>query len=305
MLYITTLSLLRGIIIYDIVLCCIGCRGGLIGLQTLGSCLRKNRSLTSLQFDDQAYAGDVFDLAEGWKALRGCFYGNKKIVELSYPWRDVSCYFHMVAATVQSGWTQAAQVKANIGAAHRSGNFSRKRALIQDIINVKREFKGRERARTKSVTTLHDIFDAVRINVALAEQRQANKLAGKRVDQKAIEYREKIAAKQFGLLTKLKNRLVLLAGKRPVDASVEPWQDLTMGLAAGPRLFTPQRLHMFVTAVQAVGGEADASLGRTLKSCDALTAQLADKRPVCMAAQRRSWRMISRRTRPVFSMSSL
>ena len=50
-----------------------------------------------------------------------------------------------------------------------------------------------------------------------------------------------------------------------------------MGLAAGPHLFTPQRLHMFVTAVRAVGGEADANMSRTLRSCDALTAQLVDK----------------------------
>ena len=206
---------------------------------------------------------------------------------------------------MQSGWARAAAVKSQIRAAHRAGDLPLKRRRIQDIIAVKSEFKAKERVRTQSITTLHDIYDSVRQNKEFAEQILASKLAEKRVDQKAIEYREKIAAKQFGLLTKLKNRLVLLTGKRPVDASVEPWQDLTAGLAAGPRLFTPQRLHMFVTAVQAVGGEADASLGRTLKSCDALTAQLADKRPVCMAAQRRSWRMISRRTRPVFSMSSL
>ncbi|CAN0008753.1 unnamed protein product, partial [Discosporangium mesarthrocarpum] len=49
----------------------------------LGNALRKNRSLTSLQFDENGLT------LEGFKAFRGCLYGNKKLVEVGAPTKDL------------------------------------------------------------------------------------------------------------------------------------------------------------------------------------------------------------------------
>ncbi|CAM9321387.1 unnamed protein product, partial [Choristocarpus tenellus] len=57
---------------------------GDMGGEAMGAALRKNRSLTTLCFD-----GNGLTLL-GFKALRGCLYGNKKLVNVSAPEKDLA-----------------------------------------------------------------------------------------------------------------------------------------------------------------------------------------------------------------------
>jgi hypothetical protein len=53
------------------------------GLEALGQSLRKNRRLQRLFFDGNG------GTLKGYQALRGAFYGNKKVIEISYPATDL------------------------------------------------------------------------------------------------------------------------------------------------------------------------------------------------------------------------
>ena len=52
------------------------------GAAALGAALRKNRSITSLSYDRNSIE------LEGFKAVRGCLYGNKKLINVSAPVDD-------------------------------------------------------------------------------------------------------------------------------------------------------------------------------------------------------------------------
>ncbi|CAM9937472.1 unnamed protein product, partial [Laminaria digitata] len=52
------------------------------GAMYLGHALRKNRSITTLSYDRNSIE------LEGFKAVRGCLYGNKKLVNVSAPVDD-------------------------------------------------------------------------------------------------------------------------------------------------------------------------------------------------------------------------
>lgn len=50
----------------------------------LGAALRKNRTITTLGYDRNGVT------LEGFKAIRGCLYGNKKLVNVSAPAEDLA-----------------------------------------------------------------------------------------------------------------------------------------------------------------------------------------------------------------------
>ena len=52
------------------------------GAAALGAALRKNRSIATLSYDRNQVT------LEGFKAIRGCLYGNKKLVNVSAPVED-------------------------------------------------------------------------------------------------------------------------------------------------------------------------------------------------------------------------
>ncbi len=56
---------------------------GDVGCVPLGLALRQNRSIHTLSYDDN------YVTLEGWKAIRGCLYGNKKLVNVSPPAGDL------------------------------------------------------------------------------------------------------------------------------------------------------------------------------------------------------------------------
>jgi hypothetical protein len=197
-----------------------GCKSGAIGLSCLGTCLRRNRSLQVLKCDGQANEHDpsgaeLFRLADGWVALRGCFYGNKKIIDLSYPWSDVTDYFNAVAGRVDVGWRQTASLKQQVGQAHRAFQMARKAQLIQQMVALKRGFLGFERTRCKVVQTLHDMYEAVQANAdmhrAMQESKQEQVWASEKVDVVLAD----IATAQDGILTKLWAQLMKFAKTQP------------------------------------------------------------------------------------------
>jgi hypothetical protein len=197
-----------------------GCKSGAIGLSCLGTCLRRNRSLQILKCDGQANDHDpsgseLFRLADGWMALRGCFYGNKKIIDLSYPWSDVTDYFNAVAGRVDVGWRQTASLKQQVGQAHRAFQMARKAQLIQQMVALKRGFLGLERTRCKVVQTLHDMYEAVQANAdmhrAMQESKQEQVWASEKVDVILAD----IATAQDGILTKLWAQLMKFAKTQP------------------------------------------------------------------------------------------
>ncbi|CAN0528249.1 unnamed protein product, partial [Ectocarpus sp. 8 AP-2014] len=57
---------------------------GDVGCVPLGNALRQNRSITTLSYDHN------WVTLEGFKAIRGCLYGNKKLVKVSAPAADLA-----------------------------------------------------------------------------------------------------------------------------------------------------------------------------------------------------------------------
>lgn len=57
---------------------------GDVGCVPLGAALRQNRSITTLSYDMNLVT------LEGFKAIRGCLYGNKKLVNVSAPVADLA-----------------------------------------------------------------------------------------------------------------------------------------------------------------------------------------------------------------------
>lgn len=57
---------------------------GDVGCVALGAALRQNRSITTLSYDQNLVT------LEGFKAIRGCLYGNKKLVNVSAPVADLA-----------------------------------------------------------------------------------------------------------------------------------------------------------------------------------------------------------------------
>lgn len=57
---------------------------GDVGAVNLGNALRHNRSITTLCYDRNMVT------LEGFKVIRGCLYGNKKLVNVSSPESDLA-----------------------------------------------------------------------------------------------------------------------------------------------------------------------------------------------------------------------
>ena len=178
-----------------------GCGSGDRGLQCLGACLRTNRSLTTLKMD-----GQMATLV-GWQALRGCLFGNKKLISVSYPFHDCSQYFSYVANQVAAGWREAAQIKAAIGAAHRSNRWRLKQEKIAEIKACKGKFRALERSRFKAVYTLQALFAAVEQNAATMVSAAAVKNQAQLAKPYLVQTQDRIVSKQGLLLSKLQGQL--------------------------------------------------------------------------------------------------
>jgi hypothetical protein len=215
--------------------------------------LRQNRTLNTLLFDGQNASWP------GWKALRGCFYGNKKLCTVSYPWADVAMWFKYVSTEVQRGYAQAADVKSKIGAAHRMGNMHLKQQRIQEIIVIKKAYKSLERQRVKSVQILNDMFQSIDTNHTTYQTTFNNKMEMKRSNPNAYVAQEKLATSECDMLTKM---VALLMTFRKSPKFISPhiakddkiWKDVWDCLAKGPYVFVPDQFNLLSSLVEFAGG---------------------------------------------------
>jgi len=95
-----------------------GCMLTDLVLNCLGYCLRRNRTLSYLRFDGQGAT------AAGYFAFRGCLYGNKKLVDVSYPYGDVTRFFAEAKQKITELQREAASYQPQISAAYRSRNHA-------------------------------------------------------------------------------------------------------------------------------------------------------------------------------------
>jgi hypothetical protein len=178
-----------------------GCKLGDLVFHCLGHCLRKNRTLTTLKFDGQDAT------VVGWAAFRGCLYGNKKLVEIPYPYYDVTQFYQMADQKIASGYAQIPGFKAKISGAYRSRNHVAYQQHIDAMVAVKVTYKEWERAIGRTSCVLHEIFSSVQQNALEAVELKNQKKMTRLQTPKAYELKSKVCAKEGKLLSQLVCRL--------------------------------------------------------------------------------------------------
>jgi hypothetical protein len=174
-----------------------GCKLGDLVFHCLGHCLRKNRTLTTLKFDGQGAS------VMGWAAFRGCLYGNKKLVEVPYPYCDVARFYQEADQKIADGYAQIPAFKARIQGAYRSKNYSAARQHIDAMVVVKVGYKEWERAIGRTACVLYEIFSSVEQNAKEAIELKEQKKMAKLQTPKAYELKGKICVKEGKLLYQL------------------------------------------------------------------------------------------------------
>jgi hypothetical protein len=234
-----------------------GCLLGDLVFHCLGHCLRRNRTLTSLKFDGQRASMD------GWAAFRGCLYGNKKLLEVSYPYADAARFFLTADQIIADGYGQIPAFKQKIKGAYRSKNMSAARRHIDDMVAVKIKYKEWERAIGRTACVLQEIYTSVEQNAKEAAEIKIQKKFAKLQTPKVFEMKQKICIKKGKLLTKLVEVLEKLrktTGERfspsddrtlltkcTADWSSPRWGEVDKMIRMTSYLFIPRNFTRFVS----------------------------------------------------------
>ncbi|CAM9211432.1 unnamed protein product, partial [Hapterophycus canaliculatus] len=138
------------------------------GCVPLGVALRQNRSITTLSYDFNHVT------LEGFKAIRGCLYGNKKLVNVSAPVGDLAMRTTYLTTEVLAGQRRMWEIKARIKAAYKYNKpeFHRQIALIS--ANNK-AWKSLEREKNKTVEVTAVIATCIASNRQLRDIKVAEK----------------------------------------------------------------------------------------------------------------------------------
>ncbi|CAM9094863.1 unnamed protein product [Ectocarpus sp. 6 AP-2014] len=168
---------------------------GDVGCVPLGNALRQNRSITTLSYDHN------WVTLEGFKAIRGCLYGNKKLVKVSAPAADLAMRTSYLQNEVLEGQRRMWEIKARIKAAYKYNKpeFHRQIALIS--ANNK-AWKALEREKNKTIEVAGIIADCIESNRQLKDAKDAGKWAAKKERQQGA-FEERYATKMGKILTKL------------------------------------------------------------------------------------------------------
>ena len=140
---------------------------------------------------------------DGWSAFRGCLYGNKKLVDISYPYADVSRFFFQADEHIAEGYSLIPGYKMKIKESYRMKRYAQARKHIDDMVAVKIKYKEWERAIGRTACVLQEIFTSVERNANEAADLKQQKKLAKLQTPKAFEMKQKICIKQGKLLTKL------------------------------------------------------------------------------------------------------
>ncbi|CAN0142041.1 unnamed protein product [Scytosiphon promiscuus] len=165
------------------------------GCVALGAALRQNRSITTLSYDYNRVT------LEGFKAIRGCLYGNKKLVNVSAPASDLAVRTAYLTAEVVEGQRRMWEIKAKIKAAYKynKAEFHRQIALIS--ANNK-AWKALDREKNKTVEVTAVIAECIASNRQLRDAMVAEKSAAKMERQKEA-FEGRYATKMGKILTKM------------------------------------------------------------------------------------------------------
>eukprot|EP00903_Cladosiphon_okamuranus_P014200 g13193.t2 len=168
---------------------------GDVGCVPLGVALRQNRSITTLSYDMNLVA------LEGFKAIRGCLYGNKKLVNVSAPVADLAMRTNYLTAEIMEGHRRMREIKGRIKAAYKTNKaeFHRQIAIIS--ANNK-AWKALEREKNKTIEVTSVIAACIASNRQLKEAKDAGKSAAKMERQKDA-FEERYATKMTKILTKI------------------------------------------------------------------------------------------------------
>lgn len=223
-------------------------------MERFGKNLRKNRTLRRLQLDGQnaSYLG--------WKAFRGCLYGNKKLIDLSYPWMDMRNYFEFISTSVEQGMKRAAAVKLEIQMAHKQRNLALKRSKIEAIKQVKRGYKPLERQQLSVLVTLADVFGSVEENNTIYNDFIFQKNMLVKNSPQSIAFREKIVTKEISYISKLQKELSKLLstlhipGGRNIDPASNPiWNEIFSIISMGSKLFVKHNFNRLAALLHTCG----------------------------------------------------
>lgn len=239
-------------------------------MECLGYCLRKNRSLTSLNCEGQNCA------LSGWAAFRGCFYGNKKIVQLSVMWSDIYSYFGQQRKFVQENMAKAAQIKPTIGQAHRARQFAVKNSRIAEMVMYKKAFKAVEREMQKVSNLLTAIYGSVDNNAVSAQYNAEQKVASKLEKPNFTRDVESIRLKMVKQLGALHAALQI---QRQIDSekSVPFWQFAESTLSLGVRFFHPDSFNNFIVTLESLPDPLCPKLAAALNSTGTFVESLTQK----------------------------
>ncbi|CAM9653725.1 unnamed protein product [Ectocarpus fasciculatus] len=168
---------------------------GDVGCVPLGNALRQNRSITTLSYDHN------WVTLEGFKAIRGCLYGNKKLVKVSAPAADLAMRTSYLQNEVLEGQKRMWEIKARIKSAYKYNKpeFHRQIALIS--ANNK-AWKALEREKNKTIDVAAVIANCIENNRQLKDAKDAGKWAAKKERQQGA-FEERYATKMGKILTKL------------------------------------------------------------------------------------------------------
>lgn len=205
----------------------------------LGHCLRKNRTLTTLKFDGQGAS------VVGWAAFRGCLYGNKKLIDIPYPYVDVARFFADADQKVADGYAQIPGFKAEIKAAYRAKASYRARPIIDAMVVVKVKYKEWERAIGRTACVLQEIFQSVEQNAKEAELAKQQKKMAKLQSPKAYDMKQKICVKEGKLLLQLVKAIEKHRSKAP-DCFSLPWINVDHMIRSTASLFIPRHFNRLV-----------------------------------------------------------
>jgi hypothetical protein len=177
-------------------------------LQCLGYCLRKNRTLQSLRFDGQ-HATVI-----GYTAFRGCLYGNKKLVDVPYPYSDVSAYFLTQLVQQKDLSLKALSYKPKISAAYKRRDLVGMNRIIAEMVPYKVKAKETLRDIGKCAATLHDIFTSIEQNRVGGQALKSSKLAAKMSTTFVVGQKVKLVQREADLLDKFADDLITYYNSR-------------------------------------------------------------------------------------------
>ena len=156
------------------------------GAEALAGGLRVNRTLVTINFDRNG-TSEV-----GWKALRGIFYGNKKVVVLDLS-KDIEVRLGQLEQTIQQHQQAEWHFQAEMKSWYRRRNPQMGQACCRKMVMAKGQLRVAKKVKTIAEATLSNIKQALAFNKEAAkpklqrEQERTQARAHKAAEQWARE----------------------------------------------------------------------------------------------------------------------